>query len=206
MATQRTARIVASAHLNTEVKLIDLALPQGESLNFTGGQYVIVNTNIQLPGGKIAKRAYSILSGDADQTKFQIAVKKVGEGPGSNYMHETKVGSQLPFSGPWGKFMVDDSTATNSTWVIATDTGITSALGLIQSARFRAQVQNPLLVWFVESPDYFIPESFVKSCVSPCGVNLDVRIIPPVNQPDRFRTAQEVLKTLLERSAGNFAP
>ncbi len=87
MANPRSAQISASRPLNDQTKLLDLVLPQWELLNFTGGQYVIVNTNIPLPGGKIAKRAYSILSGDQEQSRFQIAVKKVGSGPGSNYMH-----------------------------------------------------------------------------------------------------------------------
>lgn len=198
MATQRIARIVETEHLNSETKLLHLALPDGELLNFSGGQYIILNTNIQLAGGKIAKRAYSILSSDAVQTGFQICVKKVGDGPGSNYMHGTSIGSDLPFSGPWGQFIVDDFISRDSVLVLATDTGITAALGLVQSAKFKAGVRNCRIVWFVESSDYFIPQSFVRNRAAHNGTNLQVTLIPSLNHADRLSAALKSFKSALD--------
>ena len=193
MATQRAAKIGRSEQLNSETKLLTLVLPEEESLNFTGGQYVIVNTNIPLPGGKIAKRAYSILSKDEDQSRFQIAVKKVGRGPGSNYMHETQIGAELVFSGPWGQFVVDDSQAGQGyTLVLATDTGITAALGLIQGIKFKSLAQNAQIVWMVESEKYFIPQSFVREICSANSLNFKAALIPSVNHPERLSKALEI--------------
>ncbi len=200
MANPKSAKIGSSRPLNEETKLLDLALPEGEPLNFTGGQYVIVNTNIPLPGGKIAKRAYSILSADAEQKKFQIAVKKVGSGPGSNYMHETAVGAELPFSGPWGQFVFDESMASGSTLVLATDTGITAALGLIQGTKFGSLAKNVRMVWMVESEDYFIPRPFVGEICAAVAADLKVESIPSVNHSERPAKAMEIFAKLLRES------
>src|SRR5260370_20070502 len=110
MAQPRVARLVKAERLGPEARLLTFVLAEGE-VGFSGGQYVIVNTGIELPGGKLAKRAYSILSSDADQREFQIAVRRVGEGPGSNFMHRIEVGAELPFSGPWGKFVFNAASA-----------------------------------------------------------------------------------------------
>src|SRR5947199_337345 len=84
------------------------SLAPSEPLGFVGGQYLIVDSGVMLPNGKAAKRAYSILTSDADQARFQIAVKRLGNGPGSTFMHEAQVGTEIPFSGPWGKYLPDD--------------------------------------------------------------------------------------------------
>ena len=128
--------------------MLTFVLSEGE-VGFQGGQYVIVNTGIELAGGKIAKRAYSILSSDAEQREFQIAVRRIGEGPGSNFMHRIEVGAELTFSGPWGKF-VSNGAAAGQRLVFATDTGITAALGLLQGRGSRALADATTAVWFVE--------------------------------------------------------
>ena len=104
MAQARVARLVKAECLGAEARLLRFALAEGE-IGFAGGQYIIVNTGIELPGGKLAKRAYSILSSDDDQREFQIAVRRIGEGPGSNFMHRIEVGAEVTFSGPWGKLV-----------------------------------------------------------------------------------------------------
>lgn len=196
MAAQKFARIVEVRRLNEQTKLLSLALADGAALNFAGGQYIIVNTNIPLPGGKIAKRAYSILSSDADQNHFQIAVKKIGSGPGSNYMHQSQMNLEVPFSGPWGQFIVDDSTDANP-WVIATDTGITAALGLVRSSAFQAKVDRAKLFWFVESGNYFVPELFVKTGLTE-KTDFKVEIVPPANHPDRLGSANKILAKAMD--------
>ena len=135
MAEARNARLVDAQVIGTDTRLLTFQMEEGRPLGFIGGQYVIVNTGLPLPGGKIAKRAYSILSADTDQHRFQIAVKRIGVGPGSNFMHALAVGAELTFSGPWGKFYPADGEAPVPTLVFATDTGITAALGLFRSGR-----------------------------------------------------------------------
>lgn len=198
MALQRVARIAGVANLNANTRLLDLSLPQGDSLGFVGGQYIIVNTGVPLPGGKLAKRAYSILSSDAEQGKFQIAVKRVGSGPGSNHMHTAPLNTDIPFSGPWGQYLPDDALPRKSTWILATDTGITAALGLVRGTRFAPQRPNARLIWFVESKDYFIPEAFIEEVISSHCREFQIEVIPPVNHAGRLGCARSFLHQKLE--------
>ncbi len=198
MASPRLARIASSKQLNGETRLLEFVMPEGEPLNFAGGQYVIINTNIPLPGGKIAKRAYSILSSDREQSKFEIAVKKVGTGPGSNYMHVTQNGAEVPFSGPWGQFVPDEPGTSGRTLVLATDTGITAALGLIQGAKFKSCADQARMIWFVESENYFIPPSFVRDICSSVDLDFSIEALPSVNHPERLSRALAVLARLIQ--------
>ena len=162
MADIRKARLLSSVPVGAEARLLRLSPEPGFS--FTGGQYIILNTGIPLPDGKVAKRAYSLLSSDSDTSTFEIAVRRVGSGPGSNYLLDLQPGAEIQFSGPWGKYLplLASNDTPQPTLVLATDTGITAALGLLSSQSFAPQRQHTRLVWLRESDAYFLPESFVR--------------------------------------------
>lgn len=196
MAQPRVARLVRTERLGPEARLLTFTLAEGE-IGFSGGQYIIVNTGIELPGGKVAKRAYSILSGDTDQREFQIAVRRIGEGPGSNFMHRIEVGAELPFSGPWGKF-VSNGGAAGPRLVFATDTGITAALGLLRGSRSRALADATTAVWFVESNDYFLAPSFARNSVAELCQEFRVAAAPAAVDSTRVGGALAIVDRLLE--------
>ena len=196
MAQPRLARLVRAERLGPEARLLTFLLAEGE-IGFSGGQYIIVNTGIELAAGKLAKRAYSILSSDADQREFQIAVRRIGEGPGSNFMHRIEVGAELTFSGPWGKFVTNGASA-GPRLVFATDTGITAALGLLQGLGSRARADDTTAVWFVESDDYFLPPSFVQSLLSRRCQNFGVVANREVGDATRVASALAMLERSLE--------
>lgn len=162
MAQQRIARLLSTRELHSNTRLLRFATEA--PLGFTGGQYIIVNTGIVIKEGKIAKRAYSLLSSDTDQSHFEIAVRRIHNGPGSNYMLDLAGGSELAFSGPWGKFLPrkSQSSSISPTLVLATDTGITAALGLINATTFTPNLETTSIFWLNESDKYFLPESFVR--------------------------------------------
>jgi ferredoxin-NADP reductase len=199
MADARTARLATARSMGPETRLLEFALPDGQPLGFVGGQYVIVNTGVPLPDGKVAKRAYSILSSDAEQGRFQIAVRRIGAGPGSNFMHTLEPGAELPFSGPWGKYQVgpDETPADGNTLVLATDTGLTAALGLVRSTRFRPFLAGARIVWFVASKEYFLPEAWVDTVIPTGCRSFLIRTGPPVHDPDRVAAARDALRTEL---------
>src|SRR6266545_4603220 len=121
MATARSARVVSAESIGADTRLLELLAP--EPLGFIGGQYVIVDSGLVLESGKAIKRAYSLLSEDSEQCRFQIAVKRISGGRGSAFIHELPVGADIRFSGPWGKLFPQNG-ARGSTLVLATDTGI----------------------------------------------------------------------------------
>ncbi|HUY26867.1 MAG TPA: FAD-dependent oxidoreductase [Candidatus Binataceae bacterium] len=195
MAQPRVARLVKAQRLGPEARLLRFALAEGE-LGFSGGQYIIVNTGIELAGGKLAKRAYSILSSDDDQREFQIAVRRVGDGPGSNFMHRIEVGAELTFSGPWGKFVSNG--AAGPRLVLATDTGITAALGLLQGRGSCPLAAATKALWLIESDDYFLPPAFVRSLLGSRGQNFGVGAAREVGDATRVGGALAMLERSLD--------
>jgi ferredoxin-NADP reductase len=171
VAVARTATVVATRELSNDVRLLELSVAGG--LGFTGGQYIIVDSGALLADGKKAKRAYSILSSDESQERIQLAVKRLGNGPGSSFMHRLQPGDPVPFSGPWGKFLPDDARP-RRTLVLATDTGITAALGLIRGKSFVPQRASTTLIWLVPGADYFLPEAMVRELL-PAGVRFEMQ-------------------------------
>jgi ferredoxin-NADP reductase len=197
MAEARIARLTSARTLGPDTRLLEFALADGQPLGFTGGQYVIVNTGVPLPGGKVAKRAYSILSSDRDQARFRIAVRRIGSGPGSTFMHEMPVGAAIPFSGPWGKYLVAPDAAPGRTLVLATDTGLTAALGLVRGAAFARFLPETRVLWFVESRDYFLPEAWLAGAVPDgCGA-FTTRFGSPVHHPGRAAAVRDLLGSYL---------
>ncbi len=208
MAETREARLIAVSAFHSDAALLRFAME--EDFVFTGGQYIIVNTGISLGDGKTVKRAYSILSGDENRRTFEIAVHRVGQGPGSNFMLGLEMGATLLFTGPWGKFrLLDEGVARDDTAtpivVIATDTGITAALGLVSGQAFQPLARNTRLYWLVASDSYFISEQFVYDRIAAhCGHFERIQV--PVESTARagwlVQNKDELLQTALCKETG----
>jgi ferredoxin-NADP reductase len=194
MAVAKTARVTNTLMVGHETVLVDLTA--AEPLGFIGGQYLIVDSRIVLPNGKSVKRAYSLISSDAEQGRFQIAVKRIPDGLGSAFVHRLEPGTDISFSGPWGKFIAQDG-AVGKTLILATDTGITAALGLMRATRFDQVLAGTTLIWLRNSSAYFLPDEFVREHVPPgCGeVRFDT--ISAVGRPERVAEARVVLRQAL---------
>lgn len=202
MATQKEARVVAVEDLSPLARLVTLA--PTEPLEFVGGQYVIINSEVLLPDGKLAKRAYSILSPDTRRDELVLAVRRIGEGAASSFLHRVRRGDVVPFSGAWGKYLPDDARPRRATLILATDTGITAAMGLAQARSFAPQLATARIAWLVESEAYFLREDFVRARLSASlaqsqspSLPLLRAPIPPVRHPERLAVAQAELERLL---------
>jgi ferredoxin-NADP reductase len=177
MAQERKAALVSAENIGARTRLMEFALE--EPLGFAGGQYIIVHTGAAEIAGKAVKRAYSILSSDREQARIQIAVRRMGAG--SDALHALPVGGVMSFSGPWGKYRCGG--AEGRVMALATDTGITAAMGLAQSASFAGGD----FVWMVESEDYFLPEAFVRERIG----GLSILRIPAAGSAERIEWFEE---------------
>jgi ferredoxin-NADP reductase len=193
MATARFAEVVAATVPVAGTRVLDLVA--SEPLGFVGGQYIIVDTGLVLPTGKAVKRAYSIFSADGEQRRFRLAVKRIPGGPGSAYLHQAEPGTTLKFSGPWGK-MVPAGDAGGETLVLATDTGITAALGLLQSARFESLLARTHFFWLRTSPGAFLPDALVRPLI-PARVAAILGLLPPVDHPERISWVRGLVRPYL---------
>jgi ferredoxin-NADP reductase len=204
MATPRTARIVAAAAVAADTRHLTVEMIEPARLDFVGGQYVIVDSGIVLPSGKAVKRAYSILSADADQSRFELATLRVPDGPGSGFIHEQPVGAEIRFSGPWGKLFLAAEVEqaerlgpSSRTLALATDTGVTAMLGLLRSTRFAPWLASCAFVWLRPSPSYFLPAPFVRARL-PEGLG-EVRVgeLPPAGHPERVPFCRQLVRDLV---------
>ncbi|HTT74901.1 MAG TPA: FAD-dependent oxidoreductase [Candidatus Binataceae bacterium] len=197
MAQQKNAKLIESERFGKDTRLLSFSMET--ELGFRGGQYIIVDTGILLPGNKVAKRAYSILSSDDIQNGFQVAVKRIGNGPGSNFMHHLELGDELKFSGPWGKLVADGNSG--ETFVFATDTGITAALGLLNGNAIAPLRGDSKLIWFAESANYFLPFDFLMARLDQIGMrNLAMHEAPAIKASARAAKAIEIVDILLARA------
>jgi ferredoxin-NADP reductase len=196
MATPRFAQVVAVTVPVAGTRVLDLAA--SEPLGFVGGQYLIVDTGLVLPTGKAVKRAYSILSADADQQRFRLAIQRIPAGAGSAYMHQAAPGATLKFSGPWGK-MLPGADQGGETLVLATDTGITAALGLLQSARFRPLLGQTHFFWLRTAPGAFLPDALVRPLVPPELAASNFGLLPPIDHPERIPWVRGLVRPYLGR-------
>lgn len=187
MAEQRTAQVVTAREIGPHTRMLRLAIDT--PLGLLGGQYVIVHTGISIADGRVAKRAYSILTGNEDQHHFELAVRRIGTGCGSNFMYQLDVGSELSFTGPWGKFRPEagpeSGLATPTALIMSTDTGITAAVGLLNSSIFRPYTNQADLYWLLESEEYFLPENLVRARVDGLCRRFIVRRAPPAGSAER---------------------
>lgn len=135
MATRRSATLLARRELTEGVSSLELGM-EGDPVRFVGGQYIIVDTGV-VRDDKPIKRAYSLASPDGERDRVRLIVRRHGEGPGSNALLAASIGTELGFSGPWGKCLAPNAVETAGRCRIAvTSIGVTAALGLASSAAF----------------------------------------------------------------------
>jgi phenol/toluene 2-monooxygenase (NADH) P5/A5 len=101
-----TGRVARLEDLTPTIKGIFIAL-NGSSCDFQAGQYV----NVQIPGEEIA-RAFSLASTPTTRNQVELNVRRVPGGKGTAYLHDAlKVGDEIRFAGPFGRFFVRKSDA-----------------------------------------------------------------------------------------------
>jgi len=127
-ANPKTFRIVATRMAGEATRVLELEDLSGEGFALGGGKYVIVHTGL-VNADRAVKRAYSLMPVAGSRTA-EIAVKRL-DGLGARAMHELPLGATRDYSGPWGKLTPEDGLA-ERTLLVATDTGITTALGLVE--------------------------------------------------------------------------
>lgn len=178
-----------------------MELSDDRPLSFRGGQYIIIDTGLKLEDGRPRRRAYSMLSPDADSAQFELGVFSLPGGEGSQLLNRLEAGSELCFTGPWGKLHVPEDLGARSgpVWIIATDSGISAAIGLVHSAALQAQLSRVQLWHFRTHPDAFLSDAFIREKL---GNLADLCSVPvaSVQAPLRALELERWLQTQLEQS------
>lgn len=194
---QKLLKLVHKENVTPSSDIYSFERSDGSPFEFVGGQYVILNTRND-SDGKVIKRAYSILSSDSKTDSFQICVKRLGTGKASTILPELKLGDELEYSGPWGKFVGDPTwPSPGFSLILATDTGITALTGLLLSKKFSGRLDSTTAVWFKTKEEDFLSEKELRNILSGISNFPNIFQIPPVSDPDRKITVLEILKSIL---------
>ena len=82
-----------------------LRVAGGRPLPSVPGQFL----SFLLPAdGKTLTRAYTIASPPDETGPIEICLNRVAGGPGSAYLFGCREGDELRFTGPWGRFVIDE--------------------------------------------------------------------------------------------------
>jgi ferredoxin-NADP reductase len=186
-ANPKRLRIVGARWLGARTRALAVECIEGGAFERAGGKYVIVHTGVVF-GEKAVKRAYSLVPVQGGPHTYELVVKRLDGGPGSQALHGAPVGTELGFSGPWGKLVPEGGLGPRAL-LLATDTGITSALGIVeQHAKELAEV-----LWLREADDPFLDARLVRARVEQAGARFVTAAIPEVSAPQRAAAAHALV-------------
>ncbi len=129
------------------VRRVRLRMSDGEKLGHRAGQYVLLHARAADDG--VVKRAYSIASPPAEDPHFEFCVRLVPNHPASTFVHALAPGNEVSFSGPWGKFVVDDEA--RDLTLVATGTAISCTGAILRDELARPRPRRVRLFWGLRS-------------------------------------------------------
>ena len=137
--------------------VFELHLETQEPFNFEAGQFITIKICDTNP--KPCFRAYSISSAPSKNT-FELCIKEIPKGRGSCWLNTLKVGDEIEFIGPNGKFNFTSNTS-EKTLFIATGTGVAPLKSMIEDQLNKGNKQSMHLYFGVRHiKDIFYKEHF----------------------------------------------
>ena len=119
-----------------DVLVVDAACVEPPSLRWRPGQFVSIRCGDRHTGDPDARRSYSIASSPARDDGFELLVKLLPDGAGSEFFRDLAAGSRIPFTGPMG-FFTNELAHPGDAVFCATGTGIAAALPMIEETLAR---------------------------------------------------------------------
>jgi len=151
----------------------------GAPFGFDAGQWVQLIFPLTDDKGRAVRRSYSIASPPLGSARFELAVTKVDDGPGSSFLHDAAPGMTLDVKGPAGTFTRPLEAGAPSLF-IATGTGVAPFRGMIRDALSKGRAEPLTLLLGVRSPDELLygDELTALSKAHPC-----FRFEPSLSRP-----------------------
>ena len=120
-------KLILKQRLTSDVFLFRFQLVDPLILDFIAGQYMILL--VPQTGKEPICRLYSIASSEKQTDSFELIIKLVDGGVGSDYLSKLQLGDLVNFQGPAGQFFLRESN--NSKVFLATGTGIAPMMSII---------------------------------------------------------------------------
>ena len=133
----RKAKLVRARTLTPIVR--ELTFDPGPEFAFEPGQWV----SFRIPAeGEDLARSYSIASAPRSDGCFDLAVTRVEEGPGSNYLHGLQIGEPMKLSRAQGFFTQDEFE--RPAIMVATGTGVSPFRAMLQALDAQGEFPHPV--------------------------------------------------------------
>lgn len=87
---------------------------------FQPGQFMVFRIHNE---NKLLRRSYSISTAPSEKHHFEVCVRAIAGGSGSNYIHSLRPGDEIEIEGPCGDFVLQEKSKADIL-MIATGTGI----------------------------------------------------------------------------------
>jgi CDP-4-dehydro-6-deoxyglucose reductase len=141
-AKPHTGHVVGIERLAEDVMRVVIALPEGQPLPFSAGQYI----NILLDDGQ--RRAFSFANPPHENGVIELHVRRIPGGRFTGHVFESmRLGDTLRFEGPLGSFTLNEGT--RPILFVAGATGFAPVKSILEDA-FHRGVQRPMrLYWGV---------------------------------------------------------
>lgn len=96
--------------LNHDIKLLRIALSEGDEIDVIPGQYIQIETPAYKKTPEPVYRAYSIATDPRDKTHIDLVIRLVPNGICTTYVFEhMKAGQKIKLNGPYGEFRLTDT-------------------------------------------------------------------------------------------------
>ncbi|WP_187078383.1 cytochrome b N-terminal domain-containing protein [Ramlibacter cellulosilyticus] len=168
-----TGRIDAMEKLAPDVMRLWVALPWGERLAFSAGQYI----HILLDDGQ--RRAFSFASPPGGSERIELHVRRIPGGRFTGHVFDgMRVGDPLRFEGPLGRFTLREGQA--PLLFVAGATGFAPVKSILEDA-FARGLHRPLhLYWGVRRPQDLYLQDLVQGWARE---HANFRYVPVVSEP-----------------------
>jgi len=143
VSTTRRATVVDSVLVAPGVRRVRLRLCEGRRLGHRAGQYVLLHA--PAADGSVVKRAYSIASPPEGDPVFELCVRLIPGHPASTFVHALALNDDVSFTGPWGKFVVDDEA--RDLTLVATGTAISCTGAIVHEELAHDRSRRVRLFW-----------------------------------------------------------
>jgi ferredoxin-NADP reductase len=125
------------------VRRVRFRMLEPDRLGHRAGQYIILHA--RAGDGTAVKRAYSLASPPAEDPEFCLCVRRIPERPASGFVHGVATGTEVSFTGPWGKFVVDDRQ--RDLVLVCTGTGMSPIGAILEDEIVRPGRRRIRLLW-----------------------------------------------------------
>jgi ferredoxin-NADP reductase len=154
MLTWQKGKVVAIEKVAPTTRSFFIETIETPIFNFEAGQFITLDLPIHTQKNR-RWRSYSISSFPNQSNIIELVIVLLEGGAGSNYLfNETKVGDELTFRGPLGKFVMP-TTLDKDLYLICTGTGIAPFRSMIHTIhQNKISFKNIYLIFGCRTFDY----------------------------------------------------